>query len=872
MSLTAQTLTVRIVDENEQPIPGATVFIRETSFGLVVDERGGFQTTIDPGNYTFDISSLGYERKTMTVSIPPEGLTLLIKLTEKIFSLREVTVTPGKEDPAYRIMRNVIARAPYHLHQIKSYESEVYFKGSFMVNKVPALMLSQIKEPELKSAIGKLMVYESQNEIKFEEPDKYEQRLIALSTTIPASLHFDDNIPLIAFRMNIYDPKVFGGMMGPGSFSVYKFHLEETYRENDLIIHKINIIPRKNNGQLVSGHLYVVDNTWSIQRTTLSLSQAGITLQFNLSYHEVKPGAFIPSASNVDMDMNIMGIKGNGKFFAAVKYNKLETNDNPALTKTGVAAATNQTIDGQKTLTKKQQQTVQKIEELAAKEQLTTREAYKMAQLIEKTVETDEMKEQKRRLELRSADSTIRVVRDSLALLRDTSFWNKTRVLPLRDDEILSYLQRDSIRHIVDSLKSADSLQNRTFGKWMSHLLLGDKLNFGKRYFLQYPGLLYACQEYNFVDGYRIGQRLTLGINLDRPHSATSSSSERNMDLHNRSFSISPAVYYTTARKQVDFIIDSRLTYAPMRRGSFTVSTGNTTADFAGVFGPGRFGNTINSILFAGNSAKFYQKRFITVANDIDIANGLILTAGFNYEKRNDLENNTSFNLFNRQPASNRPHGQSETMPDHASYTANITLQYTPQHYFRVWNGQKHYVKTAFPTFRLSYKKGFAGDNRFNASFDNIEASLYQSVQLNLFNQFYYRVNAGTFLSAKQTCLPDYKHFHVNEKFLSGKSFNNSFIMDNYRYATNERWMQAFVAYSSQYLLLKHIPFMQRALIDEAVHLKTLWTPDVNHNEAGYSIGLGSLGRLGVFVCFRKQRYDNVNIVLTIPLFDMVIK
>jgi hypothetical protein len=259
----------------------------------------------------------------------------------------------------------------------------------------------------------------------------------------------------------------------------------------------------------------------------------------------------------------------------------------------------------------------------------------------------------------------------------------------------------------------------------------------------------------------------------------------------------------------------------------------------------------------------------VTVSNDIDIVNGLFLTTGFNYEKRNDLDNNTSFNFMNKQPATNRPHGQPGRMPDHESYSANIALQYTPQYYYRIHNGQKYYIKTDFPTFRLSYRKGFSGGDRLNSSFDLLEATVIHSVSLNLFNRFFYGVGAGAFLSAKQTWLPDYKHFQSNESFLSSKSFHTSFTMDNYRYATNERWMQAFVTYSSQYLLIKQIPFLQRLLIDEAVHLKTLWTPDVNHNEAGYSIGLGNLSRVGLFVSFRKQRYDGVGFVLTLPLFDI---
>lgn len=850
LKLSAQKLTVKIVDINGHPIPNATFYIRETAHGIMADEQGEFQTEINAGEYTCEISSLGYERKTMTISVPPKGLTLNIELAEKTYTLREVTVIPGKEDPAYRIMRDVIARAPYHLRQVKSYESNMYVKGTFKVEKVPTLLKSQIKDPEIKNLIGKRLVYESQNEVKYNEPDKYEQRVIALSTTFPDNFNIDDNVPIGAVSGNIYSPRMFGGLLAPGSFSVYKFKLEDSYRENDHLINKIRVIPRKKSGQLVEGWLFIADDTWTVQQANLSLSQTGTTIRFNLTYHEVKPGAFLPSSFDMSLDLNLMGIKGNGQFYASIKYNKLETNDNYVLTKTDTAGVIKPVLSSQKTLTKQQQKNLQKIEELAAKEELTTRDAYKMARLVEKTVESDEVKKQKSQLERRPIDSMIIVTRDSLALKRDSSFWNKTRILPLREDELRSYLQRDSLRNAVDSLKSVDSLKNRTFGKWMSKLLLGEKMKIGENYYIRYDGLLSACTEYNFVDGFRVGQRVEAGVNFDE----------------NRSLSIAPAIYYTSAREEIDIAIDGTLTYAPLQNGKMTLSTGNTIADYADKNGTGRFGNAIASLFFADNTAKFYQKKYITLSNKIDIANGLILTTGFNYEKRNDLTNNTSYSFFGGRPASNLPHGQTGMMPNHEAYIADITLEYTPRYHYSIRKGKKIYWNSDYPTIRMSYKKAFSGGSKINSSFDNIEASVFQDLRLSLFNKLSYEINAGIFLSAGQTYLPDLKHFRTNELFMTGKLLNNSFTLDNYRYATDDKWLQANVTYTSNFLLLKQIPFMQGLLFDEAIHAKTLWTPDLNQNEIGYSIGFGELLRVGAFASFRELQYESTGIVVSLPL------
>ena len=856
ISLSAQTLIGRITDTKGQAIPNATFYIRETTHGIMANEYGEFQSQISKGDYTCEISSLGYEKKIMTISVPEEGINITIELTGKIYSLKEVTVTPGKEDPAYRIMRNVIARAPYHLHQVKSYESDIYLKGSFKVDKVPALIKLQIKDNDIKNMIGKLLLYESQSKVKYREPDKYEQHVVAISSSIPKGMTPDDNELLSLMTNNIYSPTAFGGLLAPGSFSVYKFLLEDSYPEGESYINKIRVTPRKKNGLLVSGWLYIVENTWTVQQANLSFSQLGVTGNFNLMYHEIKPGAFLPTAFDMSMKADMMGLKGNGQFYASVKYNKLETNENAALSKANSTADLKPVVPAQKTLTKKQQKNIEKIEELSAKENLSTREAYKMAKLVQETAESDEVKEQKRRLEIRSLDSMIIVTRDSLALERDSMFWSKTRTLPLHEEELRSYVQRDSISKVTDSIRSADSLKNRTIGKWIKGMLIGEKLKIGEKYYFKYNGILLACTEYNFIDGFRIGQRIETGINFD----------------NNRTLSIAPAVYYTTARKEIDFTIDGMLTYAPLKNGYLAVSTGNTIADHAGRNGTGRFGNTLASLLFAGNTANFYQKRYASILNKVDIASGLILTSGFKYENRNDLENNISYNFLNKRPNSNCPHGHAGIMPDHKAYIADITIEYTPRYYYSVWKGRKFYSKTNFPTMSLSYKKSFSGSDERNSSFDNIEATVFQNVRINIFNSLFYEVNAGKFLSAKRTYLPDYKHFMTNEMFLTGKSFNNSFYMDNYRYATNDKWMQAHATYSSNYLLIKNIPPLQSMLFNEAIHLHSLWTPDINYNEAGYSIGLGELGRVGVFVGFNKLKHESTGILISLPLINFLNK
>jgi hypothetical protein len=845
-TLTAQTLTGRIVDTKGQPIPNATCYIRSLTLGLVADGQGEFRTKIAPGDYTCEISSIGYERKRISLSIPPEGFMLEAVLSEKIYPIREVSVTPGKEDPAYPLMRKVISRAPYHLHQVKNYESEVYVKGTFKVAKVPALIKRQIKNKETREMIGKTFLLEMQNEITYHEPDRYEHRVIAISHTLPPEMiRFDNQAPVNPVTSNIYAPSTFGGLLAPGSFSLYRFRLEDSYEENGRYIYKIRVIPRKKSGQLVSGHLYVVDDTWNIQQANLRLSQSGTAADFNLSYQEIKPGAFLPVTVDISLNFDLLGVKANGQLYASIRYRNLEIHGHV------VATADDTTAVRKPSPVNKQQKALDKLEKLAQKEKLSTREAYQMARLMTKTLQPEELRKQQQQLAPR-----ITVTRDSLALLRDSAYWAGLRNLPLREEERQSYLRRDSLRKASTSVKDPGSAdKKRGAGAWVANLLSGQKINTEKKIGFKYDGLLRACPEYNFVDGFLLGQKTEVEIRFH----------ER------RRLSLSPTVYYTTARKAAIVTFDAALTYAPAQNGEIAVSAGNTTADFAGKNGTGRFGNSLASILFAGNTAKFYRKEFLTLAHRIHPANGLMLDASLHYEKRNDLENNTSWHIFGgKRPASNRPHGQTDRMPTHEALTAAITLEYTPGGGDRRFSGSggPFLRRSAGPTLRLDYSKAFG--NKMHTSFDRIEATVSQDIRLNLFNRLSGELNVGIFASSRQIYLPDFKHFRTNEMFLTGKLLHNSFSqLDNYVCATDDKWLQAHLTYTSQYLLIKQLPFLQGYPFDESLHLHTLWLPRLNYNEAGYSIGFGNLGRVGLFVGFDGLQYESTGFILYLPLMNL---
>lgn len=834
LHLFAQLLTGKITDVSGEAIPNATLYIREAALGITADDNGEFQASLKKGSYTCDFSSLGYERKTLPLTIDKAETHLAVAMEKKVYALKEVIISANREDPAYAIMRKAIGMAPFYLHQIEKYESSIYVKGSVKVEKIPRLMTFGSNGKKLKNLTNKLFLIESQNEVSFTSPNRYEQKVLAFSSTLPADI--DAGQVMSVMTANIYDPNAFGRIspLAPGAFSYYKFALEGISMEGEHMINKIRVQPKKNNPKLVSGWLYIIENSWNVQSADLSATELGVTIRFTATYNEVIPSAFLPTAYDIDMKVNAMGVKATGKYYSSVQYKTVE------LSGTTQAASP-----------KSQKQ----LNTLAAKEELSNREAYKMAKLMKETTEPEETKKERESLEINPGNANIKVTVDTLAGTRNSTYWETIRKQPLKKDEIVSYQVRDSLKTKMETLRSKDSLQNRTPAYWIGKLVTGESFPLNKKVQFGYSGLLKACPQYNFVDGFWLGQQFTLRTSFTESQSLT----------------VSPSLYYTTAGKSINWQIDGSYQYAPMRRGNVSLSGGQTTADYNGESGTLLAINSIASLFFGENPVKFYKKKFIALSNTVELANGLPLTTGISYEKRNALHNRQSYNFFGNTPSSNLPNGQLMPMPDNSAMKVKIRLAYTPQYHYWKHRGKKMYIYSDYPTFSIQYETGISTGSQESASFNKLEGNISQTIKISEFDRIGYTVNGGKFLSNKRVYFPDFKHFNTNELFITGSSLDNSFcLFDNYIYSTDKQWLQAHLNYTSDYLLFKRLPFLQKYMFNEALHARTLWIPDKSYSEFGYSVGFSNIARIGVFVSLEKGKYDAVGFTISLPVLKSI--
>ena len=81
------TIRGRIVDNTQQTLPGATIFIESLHTGVISDVNGFYTfANLAPGTYKVKVSYVGYSPVEMTITVP-EGTTIM----------RDVTMTEGLE-------------------------------------------------------------------------------------------------------------------------------------------------------------------------------------------------------------------------------------------------------------------------------------------------------------------------------------------------------------------------------------------------------------------------------------------------------------------------------------------------------------------------------------------------------------------------------------------------------------------------------------------------------------------------------------------------------------------------------------------------------------------------------------------------------
>ncbi len=866
-NLSGQTrLMGRITDSSGNPVPYATVYIQELQMGTTANAMGNYEIKLEDGVYTVFYQSLGYNQDFRQIAIAGETVVRDVSLTVQYFQLPEVTVSSGREDPAYAIMRKVIARAPYYLNAVEHYRAMVYLKGTAIIDKMPRLLTRAMeKDSDVDIKIGETYLYESHNEIEFNAPDKYIHRLIAIQTTIPTE--GDQISPMNYIQASFYEPVIIDvaiSPLAPNALSHYRYSYEGSSLQGQYVINKIRVIPKRKSQQVFAGELYIVEDLWCIHSLDLENESLLGKVRVRQLHTPVQDEFWMPVSHNFDVDFSMIGIRGRATYGSSVKYSEIATTAPLA----SVAPVAVQPLQPDTAAPDEPpSKAAMEMEKLLAKQELTNREMIKLSRLMEKESASASSKEEKGEKELEIKQTTQFIIEEDAAS-KSPDFWKEIRPIPLAENELRSLRLSDSLK--TNTLKEVKPGQNEIsvtlsagkstpFMKTLQSVLAGKTWRLdSNRLSITYGGIAKPDNfSFNSVDGltYDIDFRFTR-----RWKNGTS-------------FSAFPETGYAFSRESFYWSLNTTWNYRSNTNDYFWLRTGDRSSEYNNYGAPNRFINSVYSLMLKENLMRLYRSQYIGIGHRAELSNGIYLEVSLKREMRSTLTNNTEFSFF-RRDSIYKPNMPENDLVDPVNHPAYVPFSHTSYHFdaeltiipfqrYRISDGRKFPAGSDYPTFTLSYRQGFndVGDEVRN--FSRIIASAYNRKDTGPMAELYWKIRSGTLIYSDSVTFNDFIHFNTQPLPLLLNDYRDAFFLPGwYSLATDKWFVEGHLRYTNPYILVKLLPGISNTLMRENLHARYLLTPQTKHYfEFGYSISeIFLLGEAGVFAGFDNFGFSSAGV------------
>lgn len=852
-----------IKDLNGNPIPYATIYVKELGTGTTSNVNGDYVYRLSAGTYNITFQSIGFQTVVERVKVDNDFIEKHIILKEQTYQLNQVEVTSGGRDPAYTIMRKAIAKAKFHVNQLDSYKTQVYIKGSGRLIDAPFFLRKTLAKEGIDSSYA--FTSESVNEVTYTRPNKYEEKVISVYTTGNAD---NDNVnPNGYVNASFYEEDIAGVIspLSPKAFAYYKFVYEGFFVDRGYEIDKIRVIPRSRGDNVFDGTLNLVDGDWNIHSLDLNTFKLGTSINVKQVYAPIQEKVWMPISLQMNFSGKYFGFKFEGGYLASLSDYEIKINPDLQYEVDIIDEAIETELAKEIEASKKAK--ITDIEtRLSEGKEVTRKELKKMLKQYEKQERAEQ--------EEPEVSSTYNYEIDSLATKRDSLYWEKIRPIPLTALETRGYKVIDSIIVAEKEEAKKDSLGIRK-NKKKSGFGIGDLL-FGGSYGKPGKGRFYIKPtantiQFNTVDGYRFEYGIGYRKDFKEKHRWYLEGTGR----------------YGFARKAINYIFEAGLDFNRKSATSTTVSVGTDGTNVTSNGYKGRkqiklkggnyvfqynldnpihpVVNTVTSLISENNFLKLYEKRFVQLSYNQRLNREWTLKAAVEWSDRNTLQNNSDLSYFdrdNREFTSNIPFNFETTadFSDHQAAILSLNLTAKPWQKYRIRNGKKYAISDSSPTLSFVARQGLYLDSPVeNDNFTHLELGFQHHFDVGYRGSVDVNINFGSFLNADNIQFPDYKHFLGNQTIFSTTNPVASFrSLDYYAFSTNDTYLNAHVHYQFRKFLVSQIFEVRLLGIKENLFVNYLNTQfSENYFELGYGIdNIARIFRLEFVANFQDFEYQ----------------
>ena len=435
---------------------------------------------------------------------------------------------------------------------------------------------------------------------------------------------------------------------------------------------------------------------------------------------------------------------------------------------------------------------------------------------------------------------------DTLPIIKDEAFWKKNRT-----DSLTPYE-----RSLIEASRKKEQISSQELNVRGSRDFFLQGIVSSKRFKyndsqMSYSGLINPFKlAYTRLDGIMYWQEFRFSKVTDA----------------GREIQINPSLAYLFELKQLYFILPIQWLFQPMKMGEIRFTLQNRNQSYNSEFIDMIEKAIPDSIHFSDFNLKYYHHYTSGIKGQYEIANGLLLRGGVNYDWYVPIQYKKEAGVKLQDDIDS---DVTDLMKNYYRvFLPTVGLTWTPHQFYRIAGKRKEYVSSSFPTVSVECSWGMRGVLRSNSNYMQLEADIRQKIQLGLMNTFQYYIGGGSFLRTRSLYFAD---FNLFQKRNFPKSWDDPIggvfqLLRSEWYNASRSYAQAHLIYEFPYMLSLLVRNMTRDILNERIYVSQLYTPILPcYTELGYGIG-NYIGDAGVFVSFVKGRYDSVGAKFTFGL------
>ena len=789
-----------ISDSNGEPLPFASIYIKNSTYGVSSNAFGEYFIELEDGQYTIVYSYIGFQNFEKTIKLKDHSQKIDIQLLAKDQNLIEYEVVSNTKNKALEIINEVKKNKKKFIHRSNSsieYLKNTIEKRQYKLKRKDTIEIWQLDTSEqinfkndvLKfiESYGRLYRINQNNNFrdykayhdfadtkeeqdfvliqsfedfgeynitpKYEANDDYE--ILNNLSEIEFNL-FLNNINVSISNKPIISP------LAPGSRTYYKYdYLGFIPTEDSNKIFKIKITPRFNNEPLLKGILFVKDSSFNIESFELKLS-GPIQSEFKIE-----------------------------NFHVIQNYQQL----------------------GNQNLLKR------KIIDYSIKEDIH--------KILGNTVAIYDDFKFKEKVPEYFKKNQIKYFADS-SFSKNNEQWNEFRPLDLKENEIEYVRYTDSLRQYYQSeeyaLKQDSGYNEITWAKllWEG---IGRKNRYKGYSFYVWP----VISQFNIlgVGGYRHN----LGFNYNQ-----NISDQYKISTQNR-------IDYGVANKDFKGSTNISIISNKKKYKQLTLAIGDEYKVI----------NRFPSIITAFSRSNYVRSQQLETAYRTEILNGLYSEWKISYCFQTPIDNlDLSTDWFS--PLDSAASLAPVRFNPYTKLESRIQITWLPFQKYYYKKNKKIVLGTKFPTVNIIYRKGVPKLFQSEVNFDYLEVGVNDEFSVPHLGKSKWNVQLGSFLNKENLRVIEWKYFRGSDRGFFSNPLTSLQLLGP-TLLTQNSFFRANYVHSFDGNILNKIPIINRLGLQLSGGAASLIIPDVGYQHLEVFLGIsrpfkifGGLVKFGVFI------------------------